>query len=230
MAARRISGSRRRQQILDVATELFARQGFAGTTTRQIAQRAGVTEALVFRHFPRKQDLYWAVIDYKCQAGSPDLRRQLQQGGTERQALAGIAEEFFRRNFEDNTLGRLLLFSALEQHQLSHRFFRTHVAERYEILADYIRRGVREGRFRRVNPLLAARCFFGMVIYHFLIQELFGGKREQKFDSAEVSRVLAEIWHDGMRARNGRRFRESNQAKRRSSRCRRFTGRHSTDG
>ena len=206
MAARRISGSRRRQQILDVATELFARQGFAGTTTKQIAKRAGVTEALVFRHFPRKQDLYWAVIEYKCrEAGPPDLQKQLTNGRDDQSVFAAIAEEMLRRNAEDDTLGRLLLFSALEEHRLSHRFFRTFVAERYEILADYIRRRIREGRFRSVDPLLAARGFFGMVVYHVLIQELFGGKQRQKFDPREVSRTLAAIWLEGMRARNGKR-------------------------
>ena len=43
---------------MQVAMELFARQGYQGTTTRQISERAHVNEALIFRHFPRKEDLY----------------------------------------------------------------------------------------------------------------------------------------------------------------------------
>ena len=49
----RLPAPDRRRQILAVAMELFARRGFRGTTTRQIAERAGVNEAIVFRHFPR---------------------------------------------------------------------------------------------------------------------------------------------------------------------------------
>ena len=49
----RYSSADRREQILGVATGLFAQQGFRGTTTKLIADRAGVTEALIFRHFPR---------------------------------------------------------------------------------------------------------------------------------------------------------------------------------
>ena len=70
----RFSAADRRQQILDVATELFAAQGFQGTTTRQIAERSRVTEALIFRHFPGKEELYWAVIERKIRAAGPAAR------------------------------------------------------------------------------------------------------------------------------------------------------------
>jgi len=120
-----------------------------------------------------------------------------------------------RRNTQDTTLSRLLLFTALESHRLSHRFFRTYVANYYEALADYIRKRIRQGRFRRVDPVLAARGFLGMVVYHFLIQELFGGKRYQKFDPAAVSSILADIWLQGMQARSTRGSHTAQPAKRR---------------
>lgn len=219
MTRRRIPAPSRRQQILEVATGLFSRQGFKGTTTRQIAQHAGVTEALVFRHFPRKQDLYWAVLEYKCRAagGREALLRSLSDARPEAKVLAEIAEDILRRNSADETLSRLLLFSALEEHTLSRRFFRTHVAERYELLARYIRRHIRSGRFRPADPLLAARGFLGMVVYHFLIQSLFGGPQGQRYDPRTVSDALASIWLHGMLGRNGRRSRSSRAAKGRAS-------------
>lgn len=198
----RISGRDRRQQIMQVAAELFARQGFEGTTTRQIAGRARVNEAILFRHFPHKEELYWAVIDDKCRdAGMrARLEEKLRSSAEDREIFAGIAEDILRRNTEDPTLGRLLLFSALENHRLSHRFFQSFVAQRYQTLADHIRARIRQGVFRRIDPLLAARGFLGMVIYHFLIQELFGGKRYQRFALRRVSRTLTDIWLAGMLA------------------------------
>lgn len=204
---KRISAIDRRQQIIAVATTLFARQGFEGTTTREIATKAGVSEAIIFRHFPTKENLYWAIIHQKCQLGGKreKLLEALQSGHEDRAIFATIAEQILRRNTNDSTLSRLLLFSALENHRLSRRFFRTYVAENYEALARHIRRRTREGKFRRVDPLLAARGFLGMVIYHFLIQELFGGKRYQKFDMKRVSRAMADIWLQGVnRASKGR--------------------------
>ena len=72
----RISAPDRKRQILAIATSLFARQGFAGTTTRQIANQADVNEALIFRHFPSKEDLYWAVLEAKIQEAAPAKRIQ----------------------------------------------------------------------------------------------------------------------------------------------------------
>ncbi|MGZ4839986.1 MAG: TetR/AcrR family transcriptional regulator [Terriglobales bacterium] len=193
----RIPAEERRQQILELATELFARQGYRGTTTREIAQRVQVNEAIIFRHFPTKEDLYWAVIENQIQirAGRVRLEAKLAAGGDDRATLTAIAEELLSR---DVTLSRLLLYTALENHELSHRFFLTHVAQYLEMLADYIRQGVAEGRFREVDPLLAARGFLGMLVYHFQIQELFGGKRVQTFDPHHVSETLVDLWLKGM--------------------------------
>lgn len=197
----RIPAGERRQQILELATELFARQGFRGTTTREIAQRVRVNEAIIFRHFPTKEDLYWAVIENQIQirAGRVRLEAKLAAGGNDREMLTGIAEELLNR---DVTLSRLLLYTALENHELSHRFFRTHVAQYLEMLAEYIRQGIAAGRFRDVDPLLAARGFLGMLVYHFQIQELFGGKRVQTFDPHQVSQTLVDLWLKGMEAQH----------------------------
>ena len=67
----RVSAPDRKRQILAVATRLFARQGFSGTTTREIAEKAGVNEALVFRHFPSKEELYWDVLETKILEAAP---------------------------------------------------------------------------------------------------------------------------------------------------------------
>ena len=198
----RFSAADRREQILEVATRLFARQGFQGTTTKEISQHAKVNEALIFRHFPGKDELYWAVIQRKIAGAAPRerLREGLDPAGDDMDVFTRLAAEILNRRAEDQTLSRLLLFSALENHKLSQRFFRTYVAGYYELLAEFIRRRIAHGRFRQVDPLLAARGFLGMVIYHSWVQELFGGKRYQKFDVQQVSQTLAAIWLQGMLA------------------------------
>ena len=212
----RFTAAGRREQILSVAARLFARQGFQGTTTKQIAEHAGVTEALIFRHFPSKESLYWAVIQGKINEASPRdrLQERLNTAGTDAEILAALAAEILERRSRDQTLSRLLLYSALENHRLSQRFFRNHIAGYYDVLAEYIRRRVGEGAFRQVDPLLAARGFLGMVIYHSWVQELFGGKRFQKFSVEQVSKTLVDIWLQGMlqptKASSGVRSRRSN--------------------
>ena len=66
----RMAGEERRLQILSVAVSLFSERGFRGTTTKEIAQAAGVSEAMVFRHFATKEELYAAILDHKaCASG-----------------------------------------------------------------------------------------------------------------------------------------------------------------
>ncbi|MGH9521739.1 MAG: TetR/AcrR family transcriptional regulator [Terriglobales bacterium] len=195
----RVPAEGRRLQIIEVATALFARQGFNGTTTRQIAQRAGVNEAIIFRHFPTKEDLYWAVIESQCSVRGTraTLEARLVDDSDPAEALTAVAEDFLRR---DTTLTRLLLFTALEKHELSDRFYRTHVARYFELLADYVRRNIDKGAFRVVDPLLAARSFIGMLFHHFHVQELYGGKKYQQFDVTDVARTLVDVWLRGVQA------------------------------
>ena len=194
----RLSSVDRRQQILDVATQLFARQGYEGTTTRQIAVSAEVNEAIIFRHFSTKEDLYWAVIEDQCRirAGREKLEQAIASGLDDEQIFTSIATEFLTR---DATLPRLLLFSALEKREVSQRFFKVHVASYYEILGDYIRRKIEAGDFRDLDPILAARSFFGMLVYHFQVQELFGAKHLHDIELEHAVRTFVGIWLKGMR-------------------------------
>jgi len=203
----RLSASDRRQQILEVASGIFARKGYRGTTTREITEEAGVNEALLFRHFPSKENLYWTMLEKLCHAGGrrDRMKKILNKGGTDFEVFRAIARETLVRSPRDRELTRLLWFTALENHELSVRFFNTFVAGYYEALAGYIRTRIRQGAFRKIDPLLAARGFLGMVAYHFLIQELFGGEQYQKFDLEEAANTLAGIWLAGMQEPAGRR-------------------------
>jgi len=71
----RLDSEARRRRIVDAALPLFARKGFAGTTTKQIAEAAEVSEALLFKHFPTKAALYGAIQDFGCRIKEAALER-----------------------------------------------------------------------------------------------------------------------------------------------------------
>ena len=54
----------RRRQLLEVAADLFAKYGYRGTTTARLAEQAGITEPILYRHFDNKQDLFVKLIDH----------------------------------------------------------------------------------------------------------------------------------------------------------------------
>src|SRR5579871_3072601 len=74
MAARRMDAAERKRAIVEIAMPLFARKGFAGTTTKEVAEIAQVSEALLYRHFPNKAALYEEILELCCR-GDPDLDR-----------------------------------------------------------------------------------------------------------------------------------------------------------
>ena len=59
----RLPAAKRREQLLDVAADLFSVKGYAGATTAQIAKVAGITEPIIYRHFKSKRDLFVALIE-----------------------------------------------------------------------------------------------------------------------------------------------------------------------
>src|SRR4051795_3080789 len=83
MAVVRLDSEERRKAIIDAALPLFARKGFAGTTTKELAEAAGVSEALIFKHFPSKAALYAEILQSGC-VGDPVLEQlRAQEPSTE---------------------------------------------------------------------------------------------------------------------------------------------------
>jgi len=189
----------RRQQIIAAAMELFAKKGFRGTTTRDLATQAGVNEAIIFRYFKTKEELYSAIIEHK--AGERDLHREelerLAAKDDDEEFLQAVGRSFLEKHETDTTFMRLLLFSALEGHQLSEMFVSS-MAARHPI-ANYIERRIQDGAFRQLDPQLAARALIGTFAGFIMWQEIFGLKNKQPRDREEVVRTFVSIFLSGIR-------------------------------
>jgi len=161
-----MSGEDRRRQLIEVAIDLFSKRGFNGTTTREIACAAGVTEAIIFRHFATKQDLYSAILDHGCPAIGDEK---------------WLAEVQFRMDRDDDEgLFRLIVSSILETHRTEPRFERLMlhasleghelaVMHRNQIMAsigvrfqEYIARRQRAGAMRECDPRTIIFAVVGM--------------------------------------------------------------------
>ena len=178
----RPSSRERQAGLIAAAASLFAAKGFNGTTTKEIAKSAGVSEALVFKYFPTKRALYAAILAEKVTVN--ELLEAVEEASKKRddhRVFTMIASSRIRPDV-DSTLLRLLLFSALEGHELSDMFFGKHHKVFYDHLASYIRTRIDDGAFRPVDPLLAARAFIGMVVHHRLLHEIFGVPMHQSHE------------------------------------------------
>ncbi len=170
----RTSASQRQASLINAAASLFAANGFTGTTTKRIAKAAGVSEALLFKYFPTKQALYTAILEEKAQYSG--LREAVEDAAKKQDdgRLFTLLASYRIRKGADPTLFRLLLFSALEGHEMSDMFFQQQYQAFHDLLASYIRRRIEDGAFRMVDPLLAARAFFGIIVHHRLLHDVYG--------------------------------------------------------
>src|SRR5947209_7767367 len=77
-ATGRLSSEARRAAIIKAVGRLFADKGFHGTTTRELAEAAGVSEALMFKHFPNKEAIYSAMLADCCANKDPAVMERLR--------------------------------------------------------------------------------------------------------------------------------------------------------
>jgi AcrR family transcriptional regulator len=202
----RMAGEERRSQILAVAVSLFSNRGFRGTTTKEIAQAAGVSEAMVFRHFATKEELYAAILDYKVCSGEKFDPSQLAADAIKRKddraVFESLALEALNHYEKDPEFQRLLLHSALEKHQLAQIFFNEFVRPVYEFLGRYIRERQHDGAFVEVDPTVVVRCFLGMVLHHSLNNNLWDpDRRLLNISNEAAAKHFTEILLHGITAK-----------------------------
>lgn len=190
-----------RQEIIKAAMELFAKNGFRGTTTRDLAAAADVNEAIIFRYFTNKTELYRAILEEKSQEGREQHIKEVEQLARSSDAktfLEFVGNKIFERNERDRTFMRLLLFSALEGHELADMFLAAMAVR--DPMAAYMERLMNEGTFRRIDPYLASRAFLGMFVCHIQMQEIFAQKKKADFDRTEVVKTFVSIFLEGMKS------------------------------
>jgi len=198
--ARRSSAERRDQIVLEAA-RCFGTRGFRGTTTRDIAAAVGITEAALYRYFPSKEAIYGALLDARMAV--PEVIAALEpfaRANDDRQVFLRLARAILESVEADPSFLRLLLYSALEGHELARPFYEARMRRLREFLTRYITRRTREGAFREHDPILAARAFVGMVLDHLIIRQVFNQRETYPQPPERVAETYTSIFLDGMRA------------------------------
>jgi len=162
-------------RILATATVLFARSGYKGITTREIAAEAQVSEVTIFRHFPSKHDLYMAV-----------MKSGVQQVHLRGELLAGIAEASDGRTALARTFGlitktltekpeilRLLQYSALELSTDFDPLARKHLSEFVELTARYLEPWIRNGELRCTSSRNLIFALIAIVVSYSSLHRVF---------------------------------------------------------
>jgi AcrR family transcriptional regulator len=200
--ATRLTGPNRRRRIMRAALLLFSEKGFDATTTKEIAQAAGISEAVIFRHFESKDELYAAIL--RVTPDAPPLEEWLTglavyaERRDDARLFGSLAARILEYHSRDPVFLRLMLYSALEHHALARLFSERQIKPARDFLRRYIIKRQKEGAFRACDPDLTVRAFSGMLMYHLLVTKLF------ELDACQVSNESAvenftRLFLDGLR-------------------------------
>ena len=157
-----------RSRIIRAASQLFSEKGFAGTTTRAIAERANVNEVTIFRHFGTKENLAKAIMD---QFGGPAIAGDLEMhfSGDYRQDLMMIGETMLAVMTERSDAMRMAICEAGNFPE-----FREVVANNPRqlrlMLARYFESQMQAGVIRSGHPEGLAQAFLGMFFSYVVLQ------------------------------------------------------------
>jgi len=199
MVGKRLTGTQRRQQIVDTAIQLFAENGFRGTTTRSIAEAAGVSEATLFLHFAGKDELYQAILEEAIQ--SQERMLEELESGTDYpldEALHRIATATLNRGPRQKMIMRLLFYSALEEHTLAKKFFRQQMSGPFQQLLGLLEKHVPTSEGTRADSRVAAGAFAAMMMWEILTSEFFGVGRLLKNAKGNMVTEYVDMYLNGV--------------------------------
>ena len=184
----------RREEILNASLHLFAEKGFHGTSMRDIAREADITEGLIYHYFASKRDLFRAIIEehsfLPLLRTLPDLAEQLDLRGV----LMVLGRGFFDVLHQNTQLTRLLLQEVQVFPEEKEAFFADAVGQSVEVLGALLEDRMNDKARAQVDPQVAARIFFNALLAFFVEQEILGGKHLLPADEETYVEHLVDMY------------------------------------
>jgi TetR/AcrR family transcriptional regulator len=170
-AARQDMGTR--MAILKAARAVFARRGFEGASTREVAEAAGVNNAMIYYHFKDKLRLYRAVLSHSFAEYERIWKHPIfASDAPSRDKIRTYIEGYIRFQHANDELRRILSmeFASCSKNYawLADHYF----VHNYEMLAGLLRQGMRSGELRKIDLSLAIPSLVGVINQSFILRPI----------------------------------------------------------
>ncbi|HET6515843.1 MAG TPA: TetR/AcrR family transcriptional regulator [Thermodesulfovibrionales bacterium] len=186
-----------REKIIDAGLKTFSRRGYLGSTTKEIAGKAGIAEVTLFRHFPSKEELFEEVIS--THSFLPTLKGLLPEVSTMafEDALTLIARRFLDTLNLRKDMIKIMHSEMHRYPEKIQKIYHAFVDEIRKTLASYFVEMQKKGVLREFDAALGARAFFGMFLSYFNAEEFLTSKRHRTVDPEKTIREFVEIFIQG---------------------------------
>jgi AcrR family transcriptional regulator len=188
-----------RSRILKSAMRLFAKKGFDGTTTKELAEDAGVAEGTLFRHFTNKK----AILIEVATQGWIDLLTDLLTEFSEMGSYKAVAEVMKHRMMhmrENVDLLRVCFIEVQFHEDLRDRIQQEVIEKMTDVAEAFFQTAMDQGIYRQINPRLVARVFLGMFTIASFSQNTIADPDASPEDLKAMAEGLADIFLNGVLA------------------------------
>lgn len=177
------------------AGRLFAHQGYHGTSTRQIAHLANMSENTLFRHFDDKENLFWSTLGAGIAA--LDINRALLEKIANSEppevVLPKILELFADTASYRPELLRLIAVAFLEMHPKGKAFIEERLSPALLAISQYLERNIKGGKIRDLDATTATAALAMTALTHAEISRLID-KNKPLLNHQEMNRAQARFW------------------------------------
>lgn len=190
--------SEQMNKIVHAAAQLFARQGYHGTSTREIARLAEISENTLFRYFEHKEDLFWASL--RSRLNGLALRRELVAGIAESADPEVVLPQIFAQLVDTAILRpelpRLIAVAFIELRWKAASICYEHLSPIFSAVSHYLARNIERGKLRSVDPALLTAALATTVIVHPEFSKLIPGAPSPYSDTREAIQLYSKFWLD----------------------------------
>jgi AcrR family transcriptional regulator len=186
-----------RSRILKSALRLFARQGYDGTTTRDLAEAANVAEGTLFRHFANKKAILVEVATQGWVELLTDLLTELSGMGSYK-AVAQVMRQRMLHLHDNADMLRVCFMEAQFHPDLRDRI-QTEVIDKMTGVAEaFFQTAMDQGVYRQMNPKMVARVFLGMFAVAGFSQSTVMSPGAAATEMQVMAEGLADIFLNGV--------------------------------
>jgi len=186
-----------RTRILSAALRLFASQGFDGTTTRDLAQAAGVAEGTLFRHFANKKAILIEVATNGWVEILTDLLTELSEMGSYK-AVAQVMRRRMWNMHKNVDLMRVCFMEAQFHPDLRDRIQLEVIDKMSDVAEAFFQTAMDRGIYRQTNAKLVAKVFLGMFAIAGFSNNTLMQPDASPEDMKEMAEGLADIFLNGV--------------------------------
>ncbi|MBW4540637.1 MAG: TetR/AcrR family transcriptional regulator [Myxacorys chilensis ATA2-1-KO14] len=190
-----------RTRILKAALKLFARQGYDGTTTRDLAEKAGVAEGTLFRHFANKKAILIEVATQGWIEILTDLLTELSEMGSYK-AVAQVMRRRMMNLHQNADLFKVCFMEAQFHPDLRDRIEEEVVEKMMGVAEAFFETAMDQGIYRRMSPKMVARVFLGMFTIAGFSQETIMTPNSSPTEMKDMAEGIADIFLNGVLQRS----------------------------